>query len=866
MENTTLPPPRRRPWWARLIIALFFSALALVTLLVVLAAFFDRQISRQLISEINKNLNTELRVEDARLSLLSGFPSASVDLSGVRLKDALGGQLLVAQEMSFRFDMLSLFDEVLNIHSVRLRNGALRVVVNRAGKSNTDILKSSSTKKENQAESNLQLRLEKAELQHVAVLYDNATTRQSAEFLVNEAGANGDFSAQRFRLSSFADLKITRLDSDSSRYLAGEKLICDAVLAVDLKKGAYALQNVALSLGGNTFSVEGLAVTKKDATDLNFTLNSQEGDISMIANLLPGAYHAYFRDFQSSGNYACRGTVKGRLSKTETPAVSFEVALKDGKVTSDKLQSPLRNVSFRARYNALPDGSGEFELADFKGDFGGQNLSLSLKVKQLEDPVVDFQANGALPLDAAYGLFNDELISAGDGLLRLNRLSVQGRYADMISMARISQVNASGEIQFDNAALTYNKVPLLAESGFLRLQDNEFRLDSFVLRAGRSDFALDGSAKNLLPVLFSDSLNSSNALLEFSARLRSQNVDVDQLLALFTVQTTAAQAGGEAQLDSLKKEKNAERSLGMDKLLGVFEAGIQRFQYGKIGGENFEGKFEFDRNNLNIIGKSNAMKGEIAMDGNARFDIAPSLKMRLTARNIDLQTMLAQCENFGQEVITADNLRGVLNGRIVLWAFWDDAGNFDLPRLRALADVRASNGELHRVKMLEDFSTFVHIEDLRKIKFTELQNYLEIKDRRLYLPVMSLQSNALNMTLSGEHTFDNDIDYKIKINAGQVLLNRLKKHDSDLDPLPEKKGWFNLYYTIAGNLDRYEMKRKKRTVKAEFERSEGRKMVISRAINAEFGEINVDAMLELPAAPKDNEEEYLDEIQGAGGG
>jgi len=865
MEVPHPPTPKpRRPWWRRILFGILFSLLSLLLLLVVIAAFFDKQVSQQLVAEINKNLKTELRVGDASLSLLSGFPAASINLSQVRLKDASGGQLLVAEELSFKFDLLSLFGDDLKIHSFRLRDGAIRILVNRAGKSNTDIFKEEKNTKKPAAESTLRLALEKAELQNIAVLYDNIPTRQTAEMLVDQASANGNFSAQQFRLSSQAALKIYRLDSDSSRYLAGQKLRYDAVLAVDLKRGVYALQNVELSLGGNIFNVEGLAVTKPDATELNFKLLSQEGDISMIANLLPGAYHAYFKDFQSSGNYSCSGTVKGRLSKTETPAISFEVALRDGKVSSEKLQSPLRNVSFRARYNAQPDGSGEFELADFKGDFGGQALSFSLKVNQLDDPVIDFRANGALPLDAAYGLFDNELITAGDGLVRLNRLTVQGRYADMTSMRRVSQVSAAGEIQFDHAALTYNKVPLLAETGFLRLEDNEFQLDSFVFRAGKSDFLLDGSAKNLLPVLFSDSLNTADALLEFSAKLRSQNFDVDQIIDLFTVQTTVSEAGGEVVLDSLKKEKNAERSLAMDKLKGMFDANISSFKYGKIEGKNFNGRLEFDHNNLNISGQTFAMKGELALDGNARFDLKPSLKMRITARNLDLQTMLAQCENFGQEVITDANMRGRLNGRVVIWSYWDDTGVFDFKRLYALADMQATNGELLGVKMFEDFSTFVHIEDLRRIKFTDLQNYLEIKNQRLYLPVMLLQSNALNMTLSGEHTFENDIDYKIKINAGQVLLNRLKKHDSDLDPLPEKNGKFNLYYTIVGNLDQYEMKRRKKTVKAEFERSEARKLLIARSINTEFGGASVDVMLDAPIQTGDGGEEYLDEMQGGG--
>ena len=858
MEVPATVPPRRS-FLRRILMGILFTVLSLLLLLVVIAAFFNKQVSQQLVAEINKNLKTELRVGDASLSLLSGFPSASINLSQVRLKDALGGQLLVAEELSFRFDFFSLFSDDLKIHSLRLRDGAIRIMVNRAGKSNTDILKDDNSKKP-ATESTLRLALEKAELKNVAVLYNNIPTRQTAEMLVSQANAGGNFSAQQFRLSSQANIKIYRLDADSSRYLPGVDLFYDAILAVDLKRGAYALQNADLTIGGNTFKVEGSAISKPEGTDLNFKLVSQDGDISMISNLLPGAYHEYFKEFQSSGNYTCSGTVKGRLSKTETPAIGFEVALRDGKVTSEKLQSPLRNVSFNARYNARPDGSGEFELANFKGDFGGQPLSMSLKVNQLEDPIVDFRANGVLPLDAAYGLFDNDLITAGDGLLRINSLTLQGRYADMTSMRRISQVNAGGEIQFDNAALTYNKVPLLAETGLLRLEDNQFQLDSFVFRAGKSDFTLDGSAKNLLPVLFADSLNTADALLEFNAKLRSQNFDIDQIVQMFSVQTTASEAGGERMLDSLKKEKNAERRLSMDKLKGTFEAKINGFKYGKIEGRNFGGLFEFDHNNLNIIGNTSAMQGELALDANARFDLEPSLKMRITASSLDLETMLAQCENFGQEVITDANMRGRLNGRVVLWAFWDKSGAFDMKRLRALADLQASNGELVGVKMFEDFSTYVHIDDLRRIKFTDMQNYFEIKNQRLYLPVMSIRSSALNMTVSGEHTFTHDIDYKIKINAGQVLLNRLKKYDGDLDPLPEKKGGFNLYYTIVGNLDKYDIKRKKRAVKAEFERSEARKMIIAKAMASEFGAASANAMLDGPA--DSSNDEYLDEIEG----
>jgi hypothetical protein len=828
------PAPKRFRWLRRVAWISLILILLLLTSGLLLAAFFDKEITQKVVAEVNKSLKTELQVQDASLSLFSGFPQAAVNFKDVRLKDAFGGVLLRAEELSFRFDLASLFTDQIRVNSFLIRDGALRVLVNQQEKSNTDIFKPA-TKASSNNDPSLRLALDQAQLENISVLYENALTHQALELDIEKAAVAGNFGADQFALNSQATFKVIRLDSDSSRYLAGEELRYDAALAVDLKKGVYDLQRVELSLGGNVFSVDGVAVSKQDYTDLNLKLKSEEGDISMIAKLLPGEYHHYFNDFASTGAYDCSGWVKGRLSKTDQPDIGFEVALRDGKVSSDKLQSPLKQVSFKARYNARPDGSGVFEIADFKGNFGGQAFGFNLKVTDFDNPVVALDCNGILPMDAAYGLFDNENISSGDGKIYLENIHLNGLYSDMTSMSSISRVNAIGRLRFDGAEIVLHKIPIKIIKGALQLQDNTLSVDSLFVRAGRSDFTLDGSAKNFLPVLFADSLNTADATLEFNTRLKIQNLEVDELFSLFSVQETAGEVGQKV-LDSLKTDKNEERKQTTDKLKGVFEAQINHFQYGKISGDRFQGKFTFDHNQLFVQGETNVMQGKMQLEGIAHFELKPWLQMRITAQDLDLHTLMEQAENFGQEVITDQNLYGRLSGRMALYTYWDEKGNFDMNRLKAFVDVQGKNGELKGLKMLEDFSTFVHLEDLRKVKFTDLQNYLEISNQTLYIPVMLIQSNALNLTMSGTHTFNNDIDYKMKINAGQTLLNRVKKHDKDLDPLPAEKGWFNIFYTIVGNLDQYDMKRGKKAVKAEFERSEARKQNIASALNKAFSE------------------------------
>lgn len=847
-------PPRRRLFWRRFFL---FSGLTLglITLILLsIALFFDSQITRRVLTEVSKNLKTELTVGDAGLSLFSDFPDASVNLTDVLLKDAFGGNLLTAREVSFRFDLASLFGDRIEIKTARISGGGIRVRVNQRGQANYEIFKTS-TQKKPAADSDLRIALDNAALENLLISYQNLKTRQTAELNLRSAGFGGNFSDKKFDLSSQADFTVSRLQMGDSRYLVGEKIHYDALVAVNLDKDLYDFQRMELNVGGNTFTVEGIAVGKPDYTDLNLKLLSREGDISVLFDLLPEPYHSYFNDFQSSGAYTCSGFIKGRAGKTQTPTVGMEVALRDGRVTSEKLQSPLRNVSFRAIYSAAQSGSGILEIADFQGEFGGQPLNLGLKITNLDDPEVDFQCHGALPMAAAYGLFDDPAVTGGDGLVRLNNLSVQGKYADITSMSRIANVRAGGDLQFEDAKIIYKDVPLEFKTGRLRLEDNLFTVDSFYLRAGRSDFALQGNARNLLPVLFADSLNTANALLEFSAKLNSANFDVSQLIQLFSV----PESGDQPAMDSLRAAGNADRRQLTDRLQGVFEASINTFQYGEINGQNFQGRLEFDHNQLAIKGDARAMQGNLSLDGMAYFAISPTLKMRITARDIDLSTCMEQCENFGQEVITADNLRGRLSGRVVLYAFWNERNEFLMDKLKAYADVTATNGELVDLKMLEDFSTFVHLEDLRRVKFTRMQNYFEISNERLWLPTMFIQSNAVNLTLSGTHSFDNDIDYKIKVNAGQTLLSRIKRHDPDLDPLPAEKGWFNVYYTIAGNLDKYDMKRGKKAVKADFERSEARKKIIAQAIEQEFKGTGA------PAPKQEDDTEYLDPIKGGGG-
>ena len=197
-----------------------------------------------------------------------------------------------------------------------------------------------------------------------------------------------------------------------------------------------------------------------------------------------------------------------------------------------------------------------------------------------------------------------------------------------------------------------------------------------------------------------------------------------------------------------------------------------------------------------------------------------------------------QCENFGQKVVESQHLKGDLQSQMIVNAYWAEDGSFLDEQLQILGDVSITDGELVGFRLLYDFSDYIKIRDLKHIKFKSLRNWLEVRNSKVYIPSMFVQSNAMNLTFSGVHGFDNRINYNFKINAGQVFMNKFKRYNTDMRPQKaRKRGWFNLYYRLYGSTTDWEVKQDKRTVKRNFANSEFRKRKIRATLLKDFDAI-----------------------------
>ncbi len=203
---------------------------------------------------------------------------------------------------------------------------------------------------------------------------------------------------------------------------------------------------------------------------------------------------------------------------------------------------------------------------------------------------------------------------------------------------------------------------------------------------------------------------------------------------------------------------------------------------------------------------------------------------------IDMKALLESFSNFDQSFITSDHL----SGKATIWAEttipMDASWKIRTQDLVVRSAVDMEDGRLVNLKTLEDFSRYIHLEDLKDIRFSRLRNYLKIENSKIYLPVMFIQSSAINLSISGVHGFDKSILYNLKLNAGQAVANKLKKTDVKKEMKPARKsGWINLYFVLEGTTANVQYQQYRLAVLSGFEQSSRLKEELRNYLVDRFG-------------------------------
>ena len=257
-----------------------------------------------------------------------------------------------------------------------------------------------------------------------------------------------------------------------------------------------------------------------------------------------------------------------------------------------------------------------------------------------------------------------------------------------------------------------------------------------------------------------------NADLKIAGNLSSDRMIIDEFL-------DGSDKNSETPLETNPKEINLPNDIVANINLNLLDLTFDRFHM-----RNFSSKISYKNKLLKVKDiVLETMSGIIT--SNVTFEQVKDGKLRLISTtvldNINVRQLFYEFHNFGQTTMRHKHLKGKIDSDIYLRNEWDNYFNSIDEHLYSFIDVKINNGELLDFEPLMMMSDYISVEELKRIKFSTLENQIEIKNNLIDIPFMEIHSTAIDIAGAGTHSFDNVMDYEFKILLNEILGNKFRR-------------------------------------------------------------------------------------------
>ena len=811
---------------------------------IIFSTFYEDKVKAYIIEQVNNSINTKIDVKNIEFSVLKKFPYASLEFQEVTAEEVTEndkkGILFSAQSVYLQFNIIDILNDNYTIKKVQIEDGMVNIKIDKFGNDNYHFWK-----KSEDSENQLSIELEKLTFKHFNFYFLNDYKGLDMDIEAIGLSLSGNFSKDEFTLTTQANLMINQINDKGQTILKNKNITINTSLAVNqvtkiyqIKKGEIAIEQLKFSLSGNI-------VNKKVGINLDIHSKGNELEIEELFSLLPAKQREALAAYKAEGKITYTSTIKGELSIKESPAFDAEFSIKDGVITEKSSNKSLTNLNVTGTFTngqGSDNNISKLNLNQLEADFGAGHISGNYVITNFSNPHIKFDAKANIDIATAKDFFKLDSLEVASGNLEIN-LKYDGYIEELsnIKASELRKLNASGTARLTNTNLKLvdNPTNIKSINGSFKFNNNDVQIDTLNFKINESHFELDGKFKNLLAFLFVD-----GEYLAVKTNFHSNKLVLDELL-------TKSNSSNNSEEYTLNLPKN---------IVLLFNAKIDTFQFRKFSATNFKGHIQLEDRVLTATDVSfNSMKGtvkgDIALDDSKENEVL--ITSKIYTENVDVYELFYQFENFGQKAISAKNIKGRTSTTVEFASVFDKHLHVKKDKIYVLADINITNGELINYKPVLALSKYIEVEELEHIKFKSLITQIEIKNQTVYIPKTDIKSNALDLTISGTHTFDNVIDYRFKLLMSDVLWKKAKKNKKENsefgyiedDGLGRTALFLHMTGTMANYKISYDTKGLKESFKEDFKK-EGN--TLKKILNNEFGWFKKDSNATKEEKPKDD--------------
>jgi hypothetical protein len=764
-------------------------ALGVVFIALITSVFlFKDRIIQQFIREANKQLNTPIKVGKIDVSILDHFPNLSIVMTDVYVEDSHAGDypLLTAAKLSFVMNPFEVYEGIYNIQGLVVEESETNLKINSKGQNNYTVLKETG---KGSTGSTVSLELKNVVLKNTKVTYLDLKSKQNLVFTSDQLEASIATAHDVYDINAKGQVKIETVSIEGTSFLSGKSFEIKSDLSYDDIKKSLTINPSILKLETASFSLSG-TYTWKEKSLIDLLMKGEDTDIQTILSFLPASVSKNVEKYKSNGDVYFNAKLKGEMAKKTYPSLKIDFGFSDATIFHPGYKTRIEDATMKGHFESKDLSRlshARISLTDIAGTLNGEPFGGTLHIFDFEDPDVGCEFRGKVDASALQDFYPVTGLSEISGSLYAD-VSLKGKIRLLKNRSTAQQVSTRGTIDLQNINVLVgdDKVPLKKLSGNLQFSNNDLALSNVAGDFGKTDFVLNGFFKNIITFLLFD-----DQPIGIETDLKSDFLDLDQLFHLgYATEKSSTQPDYKFDIS-----KNVYLNFNCD----IKKLKYKRFQGRKIKGDLLvKNKVAVARNlALETMGGNLTLSGIVDSNNPKAIDVVCTSRLN----QINLDSIFYVFENFDQDFITDKHLRGKVTADVNFEMALNE--NLRMFPETLIADIGAviQNGQLNNFEPLKKLNKYLDDEGLNKLTFSELKNDIHVENKTIYIPQMQVNSNVTNIKISGTHTFDQRIEYRLIT----PLRGKKKVNEQEAAQAIENDdtGQTKLFLKITGTTENY---------------------------------------------------------------
>jgi hypothetical protein len=776
-----------------------YGFLAIAMLLssgVALIYIFEDKVIALTLEELNKYLKVKIEVDKKiELSIFDKFPQVSIAFKDVKIYESIQGsqeKMGMLKNLYFSFDAYDFIKGKYVINHISISNGKLNLKTDKNGNINYSIIKEDSTNNE----SSIRFHLRKIDIGNVEVVYDNKSTSQYYTILAKNSNATLKLQNKIFDISLHGKFFVHSILINDLEYFANKEVSLSLSQKYDQTKKVLTFLSSELNIENASYTING-NFQFKEKKYIELAIIGKNTSISNLLSLLPSKISANLNTYKALGEIYFASQIKGYISETENPGINIDFGFKNVAFSHPNFNEQIKEAELKGNFNNgisndLPGSS--LQITNISGVFAGQAFKAGFSMLNFDDPAINLQFTGNVNTETLLRFYPVEYIKTAHGMVGLN-IYFSGKANDLRTHEGKKKIKTEGEILIKDITLEFKNRPLILSglNGHFTFNKNDLDIKEFSGYAGQSDFHVKGTLKNF----FSKALYSKEKLI-VDVSLESTMINPDELL-----RQQSSQAG-----NGVSSNDSTDAFLLLKDYIFRVEYKIKNLHFHKLHAKSIEGKIKLDYPFAHVNFKSFK-----AADGNLELssfiDFRSSDKIEINAKaglsHICIDSVFFICNNFNQDFLTHENIKGEFKGNIKVMLSMNHNLEIDPSSVIASIDASVKKGQLINFEPMKKLSKFINEKELADIRFSELKNNIYIEGKQINIPEMTIKSNISDISISGTHTFDQHIDYKLAVPL-KNLRQKFKDNGEATAAIDDNgTGRAAIYLTIKGTASDYKI-------------------------------------------------------------